>query len=184
MQMLIDFLPLLAALVAYQMQGIYAATIILMITLPLIPIGQYMLGKKVSQVHVWSAALVLVFGTATLVFRDPRFLMWKPTILYVAMAVIFVVFQLTSEKTIIERMLGSSLELSGSDWKRLNIIWASFFVVMGLVNIYVAYSFDEATWFKFKVWGLTGLTLVFVIGQSIWMAPRMLNRDDETQGGD
>lgn len=184
MQMLIDFLPLLLALVAYQMEGIYAATIVLMVTLPLIPIGQYLLGKKVSQVHVWSAALVLVFGAATLFFRNPGFIMWKPTVLYLAMAAVFMVFQYTSDKTIIERMLGGSLSLLAADWRRLNVIWSAFFVLLAILNIYVAYSYEEATWFKFKVWGLTGLTLVFVIAQSIWMAPRILEPSDDVDSGD
>lgn len=181
MQMLIDFLPLLLALVAYKLKGIYAATIALMVALPLIPLGQKLLGKKVSQVHLWSAALVLVFGTATLLLRDPRFIMVKPTVLYVALAGVLVVVQRMSDRSVLERAMGGSIQLSAADWRALNGVWVAFFVLLAALNLWVAYSFSEATWFNFKVWGLTGLTLLFVVGQSVWMGPRLIETEETAE---
>ena len=178
MQLLIDLLPLVLALVVYQLHGIYAATIALMITLPLIPLGQWVLKKPVSKVHIWSALLMLVFGTATLMLSDTRFVMWKPSILYFAMACVFIGFQFASDKTIIERMLGGSMELAPEHWRSLNMIWAAFFAFLGALNLYVAYQYEEATWFNFKVWGLTGLTFSLIIAQSIWVAIKIENPEN------
>lgn len=185
MQMLIDFLPLLVALAAYKAKGIYAATVMLMITLPLIPLGQKLLGREVSRVHAWSAILVIVFGGATLVFRNPVFIMWKPSVLYAALATVLAGFQKYGDKNLLQRALGSAVSLQPNHWRQLNHAWTAFFVFLAALNIYVAYSFDEATWFNFKVWGLTGLTLAFVIAQTIWMAPRMIEtpEDNETREG-
>ena len=180
MQMLIDFLPLLIALAAYKLNGIYAATIALMVTLPLIPLGQKLLGKKVSQVHLWSAALVLVFGTATLLLRDPRFIMWKPTVLYVAMAGVLAGMQHFSDRTVLERAMGGAISMKPENWRTLNGVWIAFFLFLAALNIYVAYGYSEATWFNFKVWGMTGLTLLFVVAQSLWMAPRIIENDEQT----
>lgn len=181
MQMLIDFLPLVLALVAYKLKGIYAATVVLMMTLPLIPLGQKLLGKKVSQVHLWSAALVIVFGTATLLLRDPRFIMIKPTVLYIALAGVLLAVPRLSERSVLERAMGESIQMSAEDWRTLNGVWVAFFVFLGALNLWVAHSFDEATWFNFKVWGLTGLTLLFIVGQAVWMAPRIIETDEHAE---
>ncbi|MEL6300612.1 MAG: inner membrane-spanning protein YciB [Pseudomonadota bacterium] len=179
MQALIDFIPLLLALVAYKQFDIYAATIVLMVTLPLIPLGQKLLGKPVSQIHLWSSGLVLLFGGATLMFRDPRFVMMKPTILYFGLAAAFGLAQKFAGVSLIEKMLGGTIRMEPTAWKTLGYIWASFFVFLGALNIFVATTYSEETWFQFKVWGITGLTFAFVIGQSVWIAGRMIeNRTD------
>ena len=41
---------------------------------------------------------------------------------------------------------------------------------MGLLNLYVAFNFPERIWVDFKLFGLMGLTLAFVIAQSFYMA--------------
>ncbi|MEM6819577.1 MAG: inner membrane-spanning protein YciB [Pseudomonadota bacterium] len=177
MQALIDFIPLLLALVAYKQYDIYAATIVLMVTLPLIPLGQKLLGKPVSQVHLWSAGLVLLFGGATLIFRDPRFVMMKPTILYFGLAIAFGLAQKFAGVSLIEKMLGGTIRMEPDAWKTLGYIWAGFFVFLGALNILVATNYSEATWFQFKVWGITGLTFAFIIGQSVWIAGRMIDEE-------
>ncbi|MEL6869435.1 MAG: inner membrane-spanning protein YciB [Pseudomonadota bacterium] len=180
MQMIIDFVPLLLALAAYKTYDIYAATIVLMVTLPLYPIYQKLSGKPVSKMHAWSAVLMLAFGTLTLTLRNPLFLMWKPTILYLAAAATFFVIPKLGQTPLVERMLGSAIELQPAQWRTLNAMWAGFFVFLALVNIAVAYSVEEAVWFQFKVWGLTGLLLVFVVVQSIWIGTHATDSDAGT----
>jgi intracellular septation protein len=40
---------------------------------------------------------------------------------------------------------------------------------MGLLNLYVAYQFDEATWVNFKLFGGMGLLFAFVLAQGFWL---------------
>ncbi|MEL7297149.1 MAG: inner membrane-spanning protein YciB [Pseudomonadota bacterium] len=167
MQLLLDFVPLLLALIAYKKAGIYAATIVLMVLLPLIPIGQKLLRKPVSQMHVWSAAAVILFGSATLFFRDPRFILVKPTIVYLAFAIGFWAAGRFSGQTVVERMLGDAVSLEPNQWRLLNLAWMGFFATMAVLNLIVAYQFSEATWFNFKVFGATGLMVLFIVGQAI-----------------
>ncbi len=51
-------------------------------------------------------------------------------------------------------------------------MWIGFFVFVAAANLYVAYNFAEATWVKFKLFGLMGLTLVFVLLQGMWLSRR------------
>jgi intracellular septation protein len=79
-------------------------------------------------------------------------------------------------------MLGGAADLSRVQWTRLNQIWVAFFVLVGGVNLYVAYNFSEEFWVKFKLFGMLGLTLLFVIVQSIWLMAatkrNTITRDD------
>jgi intracellular septation protein len=54
-------------------------------------------------------------------------------------------------------------------WESLNHLWALFFFLMGALNLYIAYNYDENTWVNFKLFGSLGLLIVFVIGQGIWL---------------
>jgi intracellular septation protein len=86
-----------------------------------------------------------------------------------AIALVFLGSQWVGEKTIVERMLGNAAELANEQWIRLNQIWVAFFMFVGSINLYVAYSFSEAFWVKFKLFGMLGITLIFVIIQSVWL---------------
>ena len=110
-----------------------------------------------------------MLGGFTLAFRNPTFLYWKPTVLNWLIAIVFLGSQWIGEKPIVQRMLEKAAELNPHQWIRLNQIWVSFFTFVGGVNLYVAYSYSEAFWVKFKLFGMLGLTLVFVIIQSIWL---------------
>ena len=63
-----------------------------------------------------------------------------------------------------------SIELPDNIWKQLNFMWASFFIFLGVANLYVAFNFSEETWVNFKMFGILGLTFVFAIAQSFYLA--------------
>ena len=73
--------------------------------------------------------------------------------------------------------MGNQIELPAPIWVKLTVAWSLFFVAMGLINLYVAFTFDENTWVNFKLFGILGLTLVFVMGQAVYMS-RHLKTDD------
>ena len=41
---------------------------------------------------------------------------------------------------------------------------------MGVLNLYVAYNFSTSVWATFKVFGLTGLMLVFMVAQGFYIS--------------
>ena len=169
MQLLLDYIPIIAFILAYFYRDIFFATIVLMAAMPVILLIQWLMTKKLNRIYAASTALVLVLGALTVAFRNPTFLYWKPTVLNWAIALIFLGSQWIGDKTIVQRMLGSAAELADAQWIRLNQVWVVFFIFVGAVNLYVAYSFSEEFWVKFKLFGMLGITLVFVIIQSIWL---------------
>ena len=71
-------------------------------------------------------------------------------------------------------------------WAQLNLAWVAFFVVAGIANLVVApeidpfgLQFSEDTWVDFKLFGLMGMTLIFVIAQALYLAKYMPNTDEE-----
>ncbi|VUX56201.1 putative intracellular septation protein involved in cell division [uncultured Woeseiaceae bacterium] len=169
MQLLVDYIPLVVFILAYFYQDIFFATGMLMVAMPVVLILQWLMTKKINKIYAASTVLVLVLGGATLAFRNPTFLYWKPTVLNWLIAIVFLGSQWIGDKTVVQRMLENAAELSADQWIRLNQIWVVFFSIVGGINIYVAYNFSEAFWVKFKLFGMLGLTLIFVIIQSVWL---------------
>jgi len=177
MKLLFDFLPILLFFVAYKLADIYVATGVL-IVVTLVQVGWIWLRqRRVEKIPLFTAALVLVLGGATLLLHDPVFVKWKPTVVNWLFAVAFLGSRFIGRKTLLERMMGGQLELPSPVWVKLTLAWAIFFLVMGLANLYVAYTFDENTWVNFKLFGMLGLTLVFVLAQALYMS-RHLKADD------
>jgi intracellular septation protein len=177
MQLLVDYIPIVIFIAAYFYKDIFFATGVLMAVMPVILLGQWLFTKKVNRIYAASTALVLLLGGATLFFRNPTFLYWKPTVLNWLAAAVFLGSQWVGDKTIVQRMLGSAAQLTRPQWIRLNQMWIAFFILVGGVNLYVAYTFSEPFWVKFKLFGMLGMTFVFVVIQSIWLALAARNND-------
>ena len=182
MQLLLDYIPIVIFIAAYFYKDIFFATGVLMITMPIVLGLQWLMTKKLNRIYAASTALVLILGGFTLAFRNPTFLYWKPTVLNWAFALAFLGSQWIGEKPFVKRMLGGAADLKDEQWNRLNQIWVVFFIFAGAVNLYVAYSFSEAFWVKFKLFGMLGITLVFVIIQSVWLT--LIAQKNDAAAGD
>ena len=182
MNLLFEFLPLILFLGAYVFKGIYFALVVIMIAMPIGLVVKYLRTRVFDKMYFWSTIFLLVAGALTLYFRNPYFLFWKPTVFYWVVAVVFFGSFWIGEQPLVQRFFGlvegMPLErITKSQWNRLNAIWVLFFVAAGILNIYVAYNYSEATWVKFKVFGLMALTFVFMLIQTLWIA-RQLGDDD------
>jgi intracellular septation protein len=186
MNLLFEFLPLFLFLGAFYYKGIYFALLVLMIAMPIGLLVKYLRTRVFDKMYFGSTVFLLIAGGLTLYFRNPLFLYWKPTVFYWVVAIAFLGSQFIGDTTLVQRFFGLvdglSLEkISAAQWKKLNLVWVLFFVGAGILNIYVAYNFEQATWVKFKVFGLMGLTFVFMLGQTMWIATLMGDDDIEEQ---
>lgn len=184
MKLLNDFLPIILFFVAYkfgggtyefngqsyEVAGIYAATAVMMVVTLLQVAYTWLRYRKVEKVHIITLALVTVLGGATLWLQNPDFIMWKPTAVNWLFALGFIGARLFTDKTLLERLMGQHIQMSAVIWARLNLAWIVFFIASGILNLYVAYSFSEEIWVNFKLFGMLGLTIFFIIAQSIYLA--------------
>jgi len=176
MKFLYDFFPVLFFFIAYKLYDIYVATAVVMVSALLQTGGYWLKFKKFETTHLLTLGLVMVLGGATLFFQNPMFIKWKPTLVNWMFAIAFLGSQWIGSKPIIERMLGAQVKLPVAVWTRLNLAWVVFFLLSGAVNLYVAYNFSEATWVNFKLFGMMGLTVVFIIIQTAYIS-RYLPQD-------
>ncbi|OIO71754.1 MAG: septation protein A [Zetaproteobacteria bacterium CG_4_9_14_3_um_filter_49_83] len=173
MKMLFDFFPVALFFAAYKLYDIYTATAVLIIA-SILQTGIYWLRqRRFENMHVITLVLVCVFGGMTLLLHDEMFIKWKPTVINWLFALVFIGSMWIGKQPLIRRMMGDHLSLPDTIWLRLNLLWSVFFVVMGIINLIVVYSFDTETWVNFKLFGMLGLTFVFIVAQSLYLARYM-----------
>ncbi|MEL0637873.1 septation protein A [Marinomonas sp. TI.3.20] len=178
MKILFDFLPILVFFVVYKLSGNIILATAVLIPASILQVGyNWLRYKKVEKMHLVSLALVILLGGATVIFGNSEFIKWKPTIVNGLFALAFLGSQFIGERNIIERMMGDKIELPFKVWRTLNIAWVAFFILSGVVNLYVAFSFSEETWVDFKLFGLLGMTIVFIILQGIYLSSQIQNKE-------
>lgn len=184
MKFLYDLFPLLLFFAAFKLYDIYAATAVAIVA-SFVQVGFFWLKHhRFETMHLVTLGVIAVFGGMTLLLHDDTFIKWKPTLVYWILSAIVLTSQWFGGKTVIERMMSSQIELPAKFWKHLNLSWGVFFAVLGAVNIYVAFYYgldlDQETrrniWVNFKVFGLLGITLVFVLAQAFFMAKHMQDK--------
>ena len=126
--------------------------------------------RRIELSHSITLILVLTLGAATVLFKNEMFIKWKPTAVYWIFALILLGSQFIGSKPAIEHLMGNKIALPKEAWQKLNFSWTLFFIVMGTVNLYVAYNFNTDVWVNFKMFGALGGTLIFGILQSLYMA--------------
>jgi intracellular septation protein len=170
MKFLFDIFPVIVFFVAYKIADIYAATAVA-IAATFAQIGWMWFRHRKVETMLWvSLAIIVVFGGATLALQDETFIKWKPTVLYWLFGAALLIAERVFGKNLIQAMMGKQIELPLPVWAKLNLSWCLFFVVMGIINLYVAYSFSTDAWVNFKLFGATGLMIVFVFAQAIFLA--------------
>ena len=177
MKFLFDLFPIILFFIAFKFADIYTATIVAMVA----TIGQilwvYYRHRKIDAMQWVSLVMILVFGSLTIFLQDKTFIQLKPTALYWLFAGALFVSAQFFQKNWIQVLMGKQITLkehnSKSIWHQVNMAWATFFFFMGALNLYIAFEYSEETWVNFKLFGSTGLLVVFVILQGVWLTRHM-----------
>lgn len=177
MAQILEWSPAVVFFVAFKLFGIYWATAALMVSCVALMLVHRATSGKFKTMHVVTATVALVLGTATLLLRDPRFIQWKPTLLLGIAAVAFLGSNVVGKQPLARRMLegvfDQPLNLSRHGWVLINLAWAIWFALLAVANIYVAHNLSESTWVNFKVFGITLAMIVFMVPQVIWLNSRI-----------
>ncbi len=169
MKQLLDFIPVILFFITFKLYDIYIATAVVIVATIIQVIFSWFKYKKVETMQWITLGLILVMGGATLYLQDEQFIKWKLTIIEWLFGISFLGSQFIGKKTFVERMMGASLELPGLVWKKLNLMWATFFISVGFINIYVMQNYNTDDWVTFKTFGVPGLMVVFILVQMIFI---------------
>jgi len=192
MKQLLEFLPLVLFFGAYQMDGdvvtvgsyshtfdgIFSATAVLMVSSVMVWLLSSAISRRNERRLMWMAIAVVVFGAATLILRDQRFIQWKPTVFNWVLAAVFFGSQFVGERNLLERLLGSQLSVNRRVWTQLNTLWIGNFSLVGALNLYVAYQYEEAFWVSYKLYSSVGFTLAVMLLTVLIVAPHLTEQSD------
>jgi len=213
MKFLFDFLPVVFFFIAYKFFGdlppalvdlgnqipgvslsqenpkhaIIFATLVIIIATVFQNLLHWLMYKKLEKMHLISLGILLVFGSMTVVSRDPDFIKWKVTIFNWIFAAIMLGSLYIGKKPLIERMMSHAITVSDDIWKKLTYSWGAFFIFVGILNYIVAFHFagiDDKNWVNFKLFGILGLTFVFMISQGIYLSKHAVIEEDNSKNDD
>jgi intracellular septation protein len=173
---LLDFAPALLFFAAYFLAGIYVATATLIAATVLLVLVYRLWQDRWHKSHVVVAILATVLGGLTLAIHDPVFIKFKPTAVYAVFALALLGSHFIGKRVLLARIPQDAIALPDPVWRKVNLAWALFFLGCAVLNWYVAGHYDEATWVKFKTFGFTALTFVFLLAHAPFLA-RYLPQD-------
>jgi intracellular septation protein len=181
MKLLFDLFPVILFFVTFKFAGVFYATATAIVaTFVQVVWVKYRHGKVDTMLWV-SLGIISVFGGATLLLHDETFIKWKPTVLYWFFSTALLLSPLLFKKNLIRALLQEKMTLPDPVWGQLNLAWSGFFMVLGVVNLYVAFNYTTDAWVNFKLFGATGMMLVFVLLQSAWLSKYLEEDKKEDQ---
>ena len=179
MKQLIDYIPLLVFFSVWAMDeraisiagfdhsigGVFSAAEFLLAASLLVYGSLFIYQKRLDKFQWITLVAVVLFCIPTIIFRNTDFLKWKAPIVNWIFATVFIASRFFGEKPAIEHMMGHAITAPKEVWYKLNTMWVSYFIVLGAINLIVAFTLSEELWIKFKVFGNLILTFGFVFVQ-------------------
>jgi intracellular septation protein len=130
-------------------------------------------GRKVDAMLWVGFIVIVVFGSLTIYFHDDTFIKWKPTIIYWVFAVAMFIAQFGFKKNMMRQAMEAQIKLPEDVWHKVGLSWILFFGLLGLINLlaaFVIFKDDTSAWVSFKAFGINGILLVFIIGQTFFLS--------------
>ena len=159
---LVEFGPLGLFFVTNYAAGIFYGTAVLVIA-TIVALGlSWHLDKRIPLVPAIGCVAVVFFGTLTLVTEDEFFIKIKPTVISALFAIGLSIGQLLSRNPL-KAMLGSQMKMTDEGWRKMTYVWMAMFATTAIANEIAWRTLSTDAWVNFKVFGLTGLSIVFAV---------------------
>ncbi|MDP8170985.1 septation protein A [Pasteurella skyensis] len=181
MKQFLEFIPLVLFFIAYKLFGTQEAAITLVVATTIQLILFKVLFGSITKMQLFVAGFVLVFGSLTAYFNDDSFLKWKVTIVNGLFALALLFSQFILKNPIIKHLLGKEIQLDDAVWNKINLGWALFFIFCMLLNMYISHFMSNDAWYTFKVFGLTGLSLVATVITGVYLYPYLKQQEQNNE---
>lgn len=158
---------------------IFLGTLVLMVLTPLAILVSWLVTRTIPAMPLVTLTIVLVFGAIAIYTQDPFYKKVQPTIVNMIFATVLL-GGLWFGKSVLKMVMDTAFELDDEGWTKLTWRWGVFFIFLAGVNEFVWRMFSEEFWVGFKLWGMTSLTLAFVISQMPTMMRHAIEAEDET----
>lgn len=166
----------------HEFNGIYSATAVLMIATTIQVMLTWLITKRLEKRLILLFAVVMITGSLTLILQNKIFIQWKPTLFNWALALVFVGSNfIGNRRNVLERTLGAQLQLPAQVWTKLNVIWTLYFIIVGALNLFVAYSYSEDAWVSYKLYSAIGFTVALSLLTALIITPHLKDHEDEIE---
>ena len=170
MQLIYEILPVFLFFIAFKFYDIYAATIVGIVATLIQVIATRLFSGKWDKKQLVTLSVFLFFGGMTLYFHNPIFVKWKPTIIFWIFSLVVLITHYFTRKPLIQRLMESAMQEKAVVplfvWKRLNLVWGFSFIVLGSINLYIAYNYSNEAWVNFKFYGISAFLIILSIFQA------------------
>jgi intracellular septation protein len=163
-QPVLELGPLLVFFIAYWRSDIYWATGLFMIAMAASVAVSWMLRRTLPVMPIFVLGFVLFFGALTLWLQDKTFIMVRPTLSNIAIAVMLWA-GLYFDRPLLKYAFGSVFKLTDEGWRICTLRWSFFFLFLAALNEVVWRNFSTDFWVAFKVWGIMPITIAFTMSQ-------------------
>jgi intracellular septation protein A len=159
--LLLDMASTLFFLVLYLLTHNVTLSVVLGMALGIAQIGWQLVRHKPIDAMQWmSLFLVLGAGTVTLITDDPRFVMIKPSVIYVIVGVVML------KRGWMNRYLPPvAIELVPDIAVILGYVWSGLMFFSAALNVIVALNFSVVSWSAaMSIYGIVSKATLFLIG--------------------
>ena len=167
---LFDLFPIILFFIAFKVYDIFIATAVAIVATLLQIIYVYAKNKKVEKVLLFNGVMITLLGGLTIMLQDKMFIMWKPSVISWCFAIALLFSNQFFKKNLVRMALSKQVELKDKFWNVINFYTSLFFIMLGFINLYVAYNFSEDSWVNFKLFGITGLLFIYMIFVALYIS--------------
>jgi intracellular septation protein len=168
-----EYGPLVLFFVTYKLAGLLWATGVFMGAVVVALLAAWRTERRLPPMTLFTGVVVLVFGGLTLATKDPTFIKMKPTIVSGLIGIALVGGALAG-RPLLKPLLGSAMRMDDEGWRALSLRFGLLSLGLAALNEVVWRTQTEDFWVNFKLFGLTGITFVFMLTQSALLARHAL----------
>ena len=162
-RMLLDFGPLLLFFGANYLYSDLMFSVKVLVVATIVSLAaSWVLERRISMMAALGCAALVFFAGLTLYFDNELFIKIKPTILTLIFAAAIAGGRAMGRNPL-AAIMGSQVKLTNDGWRIMSWIWVAMFACSALANEIAWRSLSTDSWVTFKVFGLTGISLGFVL---------------------
>jgi intracellular septation protein len=149
---LIEFLPVISFFIAYELtqENFYKATLVMILVTLVYTVYTFQKEKRIPYLALFISFETVLFGTLTLIFRNPMFVQIRDTFYDLVLGSVILISGII-DKPILKMFFGHVFKLENIIWVKLSFSWGLLLLIFGVTNEMVRRSLDEPAWVSYKL---------------------------------
>lgn len=162
-KMLFDFGPLLLFFSANYLYGDLMLSVKVLVAATLVSLAlSWHIERRVSLMAAIGCAALVFFAGLTLYFDNELFIKIKPTVVTLLFAALIAGGRLLGRNPL-AAIIGKQIDLTPQGWRAISWLWVAMFATSAVANELAWRTLSTDDWITFKVFGLTGISLLFFV---------------------